>query len=91
MLEMLVVDRMGMIRWVSAIRIRSSARSIGRSRCHPRGSMRREVTVQAVMWWRLSVLLSVPIVIRVRIIITWVGVGRLLVGHRCKGDYFLSG
>ena len=88
---MLVVDWMGMIRLVSAIRIRSSAWSVGGPRCHSRGSVGRKVAIQAVVWWRLSVLLSVPIVIRVRIIITWVVVGGLLVGHRCKGCDVLSG
>ena len=66
MLEMLVVDRnMGVIRLVPAIRVRSSACAVGGSRRHSRG-----VAIQAVVWWRLAVLLSVPIVIRVRIIIT---------------------
>ena len=71
MLEMLVVDRMmGMIWLVSAIRVRSSARAIGRSRCHSRGSVGWGMTIRAVVWGRLGVLLSVPIVIQVRIIIT---------------------
>ena len=89
MLEMLVVDRMGMIRWVPTIK-RSSAWSIGRSRCYSRGSMRRKVIIQAVMWGRLSILLTIPIVVRVRIIITWTRVRRLLVGHRWKRGDVLS-
>ena len=91
MLEMLVVDRMGMIRWVPTIRKRSSAWSVGRPRCHSRGGVRRKVTIQAVVWWRLSILLTVPIVIRVWIIITWTRVRRLLVGHRWEGGDVLSG
>ena len=85
MLEMLVVDRMRMIWWVSAIRIQSSAYAIGRSRCHSRGSVRWEMTIQTVVRWWLGVLLSVAILIYVRIKIPWVMVGRLLVGHCCKG------
>ena len=71
MLEMLVVDwMMGMIWLVSAIRIRSSACAVGRPRCHSRGSMGWRVAIQAVVWWRLGVLLSVPVVIQVRIKVT---------------------
>ena len=71
MLEMLVVDRMMRMIWlVSAIRIRSSAYTIGRPCCHSRGSMGRGVTIQTVVWGWLGVLLSVPTGIRVRIIIT---------------------
>lgn len=87
MLEMLVVDRkMGIIRLVCAIRIRSSACPIGRPRCHSGGSMRRRMAIhiQAVVWCRLGVLLGVPIMIWVWIIITWVLVRGLLVGHRYK-------
>ena len=71
MLEMLVVDWMrGMIWLVSAIRIRSSAYAIGGPRCHSRGSMRWGMAIQTVVRGWLGVLLSVPIVIHVRIIIT---------------------
>lgn len=68
MLEMLVVDRMRMVLWMSAIRIRSSAYAIGRPRCHSWGCVRWGMTIQPILWW-LGVLLSVAIVIYVRIII----------------------
>jgi len=71
MLEMLVVDRMMRMIWlVSTIRIRSSACPIGRPHCHPRGGMGWGMAIQTIVWGWLGVLLSVPIVIQVRIIIT---------------------